>query len=40
VRFAALYAGVGLVIGALQESRRSALACLGLTLAIALFTRL
>lgn len=37
---AALYAGVGLMIGALQESRRSALACLGLTIAIALLTPL
>jgi hypothetical protein len=36
----ALYAGVGLVIAALQESRRSALACFGLTLAIALFAPL
>lgn len=37
---AALYAGIGLTIAALQESRRSALACLGLTLAIALLTPL
>lgn len=37
---AAMYAGVGLVIAALQESRRSALACLALTLAIALLSRL
>lgn len=37
---AALYAGIGLLIAALQESRRSALASLGLTLAIALFTTL
>jgi hypothetical protein len=40
VWFAAMYAGIGLVIGALQESRRSALACLGLTLAIAVLTQL
>lgn len=40
VWFAAMYAGIGLVIGALQESRRSALACLGLTLAIAVLTPL
>lgn len=38
VWFATLFAGVGLVIGALQESRRSALAGLGLALAVALFT--
>jgi len=37
---ATLYAGIGLIIGALQESRRSALAGLGLTLALALFTPL
>ena len=37
---ASLYAGIGLMIAALQESRRSALACLGLTLAIALLTPL
>ena len=37
---AALFAGVGLVIAALQESRRSALACFGLTLGIALFAQL
>jgi hypothetical protein len=37
---AALYAGIGLMIAALQESRRSALACLGLTLAIAVLTPL
>ncbi|HSK95869.1 MAG TPA: hypothetical protein VK891_04550 [Euzebyales bacterium] len=37
---ASLYAGVGLMIAALQESRRSALACFGLTLAIALLTPL
>lgn len=37
---AALFAGVGLVIAALQESRRSALACIGLALAIALFAPL
>lgn len=37
---AAMYAGVGLVIAALQESRRSALACLGLTLTIAVLSRL
>lgn len=40
VWLAALYAGVGLVIAALQESRRSALAGMGLTLALALFTML
>lgn len=40
VWFAAMYAGIGLVIAALQESRRSAVACLGLALAIALFTQL
>jgi hypothetical protein len=40
VWYAAMYAGVGLVIAALQESRRSALACLGLTLTIALFSPL
>lgn len=37
---AAMYAAVGLIIGALQESRRSALAGLGLTLAIAVLSRL
>jgi hypothetical protein len=37
---AAMYAAVGLIIGALQESRRSALACLGLTLAIAVLSPL
>ena len=37
---AAAYAGVGLVIAALQESRRSAVAILGLTLAIALLSTL
>ena len=37
---AALFASVGLVIAALQESRRSALACFGLTLGIALFAPL
>lgn len=37
---AAAYAGVGLVIAALQESRRSAVTILGLTLAIALFSTL
>jgi len=37
---AAAYAGVGLVVGALQESRRSAVAILGLTLAIALLSTL
>ena len=40
VWYAAMYAGIGLVIAALQESRRSAVACLGLTLAIALLTQL
>lgn len=40
VWLAALYAGIGLVIAALQESRRSALACLALTLTIALLTPL
>jgi hypothetical protein len=40
VWYAVLYAGIGLVIAALQESRRSAVACLGLTLAIALLTQL
>ncbi len=38
VRQAVVYAGIGLVIAALQESRRSAVATLGLTLAIALLT--
>lgn len=38
VRQAVVYAGIGLVIAALQESRRSAVAALGLTLAIALLT--
>jgi hypothetical protein len=33
-----VYAGIGLVIAALQESRRSAVATLGLTLGIALLT--
>lgn len=37
---AAAYAGVGLVIAALQESRRSAVAILGLTLAIAVLSTL
>ena len=37
---AAAYAGVGLIIAALQESRRSAVAILGLTLAIALLSTL
>lgn len=37
---AAAYAGVGLIIAALQESRRSAVASLGLTLAIALLSTL
>lgn len=37
---AAAYAGVGLVIAALQESRRSAVAILGLTLAIGLLSTL
>lgn len=37
---ATIYAGVGLLIAALQESRRSGLASLGLTLTIALFTTL
>jgi hypothetical protein len=40
VRLAVAYAGVGLIIAALQESRRSAVAALGLTLAIALFSTL
>lgn len=40
VRLAVAYAGVGLVIAALQESRRSALGSLGLTLAIALLSTL
>jgi len=40
VWYAAMYAGIGLVIAALQESRRSAVACLGLTLALALLTQL
>jgi hypothetical protein len=40
VWYAAMYAGVGLVIAALQESRRSALACLGLTLTIAVLSPL
>ena len=40
VRLAVAYAGVGLIIAALQESRRSALASLGLTLAIALLSNL
>lgn len=40
VAFAVAYAGVGLVIAALQESRRSAVAGLGLTLAIALLSTL
>jgi hypothetical protein len=40
VWYAAMYAGVGLVIAALQESRRSALACLGLTLTIAVLSAL
>jgi hypothetical protein len=40
VWYAVLYAGIGLVIAALQESRRSAVACLGLALAIALLTSL
>ena len=40
VSLAAAYAGVGLVVGALQESRRSAVAILGLTLAIALLSTL
>lgn len=35
---AAVFAGIGLIIAGLQESRRSAVATLGLTLAIALFT--
>lgn len=38
VRQAVVYAGIGLVIAALQESRRSAVATLGLTLAVALLT--
>ncbi len=40
VRLAVAYAGIGLIIGALQESRRSAVAGLGLTLAIALLSTL
>lgn len=40
VLYSALYAAIGLIIAALQESRRSALAAMGLTLAIALFTLL
>lgn len=40
IGLAAAYAGVGLIIAALQESRRSAVASLGLTLAIALLTTL
>ena len=40
VWWASMYAAVGLIIGALQESRRSALACLGLTLAIAVLSPL
>lgn len=40
VRQAVVYAGIGLVIAALQESRRSAVASLGLTLAIAFLTQL
>lgn len=37
---ATLYAGIGLMIAALQESRRSALASLGLTLALGVLTPL
>ncbi len=40
VRLAVAYAGIGLIIGALQESRRSAVAGLGLTVAIALLSTL
>lgn len=40
VRLAVAYAGVGLIVAALQESRRSAVAALGLTLAIALLSTL
>lgn len=40
VRLAVAYAGVGLIIAALQESRRSAVATLGLTLAIAVLSTL
>lgn len=40
VRLAVAYAGVGLIIAALQESRRSAVATLGLTLAIAVLATL
>jgi hypothetical protein len=40
VSYAAAYAGVGLVVGALQESRRSAVAIVGLMLAVAVLSTL
>jgi hypothetical protein len=40
VSLAAAYAGVGLVVAGLQESRRSAVAILGLTLAVAVLSTL